>query len=402
MNQDQIKIEEPFLLFIDLYNIEDEKNRQYFLKYRKNNPDSGLRKEPFISFYSAFESKVSRLEITDFLYYFGSIRLLKTFHYSHHAVSLIESFKKLELSIPHFIIECQKEVIQREVFIKAYFEKEKYKWSKSQREDFLSDIQKEAKNHSFDQKSGKEYLKKEFKESIKEVRKIEEEINKRFGYHVRGFFDGEVFRATKEDLNEYFYHSELHSRGYGSYFEICKSLSEYVTKKNTVFALRGFLSSQKDSIGRELILTAEPKNKFTQMPFEEVRFHFLPLIKQKTPKREIWMTNEDFEFFLRRSLGREEGLIKPKINLGFGAKYAIVELFYGFYEKCQKGEYNQNRNKEPFVELLKNAFDTKIFDNIDNSNFKPKKSKYEWKYDLVVWFLLIFLPSLPLFLPPLP
>lgn len=259
MNQDQIKVEEAVLSLIDLYVKEDNKDREYLRKYRKNNPDSGLRKEPFISFYNAFESKVSHVEITDFLYHFGFLRTLKTFHYSHHAESLIESFEKLNIPIPHFVLECQKEVIHRKDFIKGYFELEKYKWSQSQREDFLSKIQKEAKNHSFDQKGEKEYLKTKFEETIREVRKIEKEIKSRFGYLVEGFFDGESFKLSKEDLNEYFYHSEIASGGYGSFFEVYKALDQYVCKKNEVFICKAFLSGQNNSIGLELIWMAKPK-----------------------------------------------------------------------------------------------------------------------------------------------
>jgi len=119
-------------------------------------------------------------------------------------------------------------------------------------------------------------------------------------------------------------------------------------------------------------------NKFNQMKIEDVRNHFLPLIKTKNPKKVIWMTTSDFEIFLKRSFDMQTDLSKPKINLGHGAKYATVKLFYKFYEKCQNEYLTQNRNKDPFVELLKNAFDTSLFNDLTNENFKGDKSKYEW------------------------
>lgn len=253
--------EKALLSLIDKYNKEREIDRQYFLKHRKNNPDSGLNKEPFITFYKLFESKVSQIEISEFLYYFGEIRLLKTFHYSHHAESLIQRFENLSLRIPHFILECQKEVVVREDFIKSFFESEKFKWSQSQKKDFLLDVQKEAKTHSFDHKSEKEYLKKKFEETIQETRNIEKDINKRFGYLVGAFFDGENFSISKNDLNEYFYHSEIASGGCGAFLEVRKALDQYVYKKNAVFTLRGFLSSQKDSRGLEPIWIERPNNE---------------------------------------------------------------------------------------------------------------------------------------------
>lgn len=122
------------------------------------------------------------------------------------------------------------------------------------------------------------------------------------------------------------------------------------------------------------------KNNFNQMPIEEVRSHFKPLIEINNPKGVIWMTNEDFDIFIRRSFGKDESLEKPKINLGHGAKMALVKLFYQFYDKCQNEYLTQDRKKDFFLDLLKNAFNTDIFNNLDNSNFKSKKSmKFEWK-----------------------
>jgi hypothetical protein len=121
------------------------------------------------------------------------------------------------------------------------------------------------------------------------------------------------------------------------------------------------------------------ENKFNQMPIDQVRYHFKPLIEKENPKGVIWMSASDFDIFIERSFGMQTDLSKPKINLGHGAKYAIVKLFYGFYDKCQVEFLTQNRNKGPFIELLKKAFDTDIFDDMTNDNFK-EKSNYEWNY----------------------
>ncbi len=259
MNNSIEEQEKAILYLIDRYNEEAEKDRLYFFKYRKNNPDSGLSKDPFSTFYKTFETRATNSEVFDFLYEFGNLRLLKTFHLSSHAESLIQSFEKLNIPIPHFVSECQKEVRRREEFIKSYLEKERFKWSKSNIEDFILRVQKESKTHSFDAKSEREYLKKKFKETIQEVRKIEKEIKKRFGYIVENYFDSETFTLSKEALNEYFYHSEIALGGCGSFFEVYKTFDNYVGKKNEVFAFRAFLSSQKDSIGLESIWMVNPK-----------------------------------------------------------------------------------------------------------------------------------------------
>lgn len=122
----------------------------------------------------------------------------------------------------------------------------------------------------------------------------------------------------------------------------------------------------------------EIKNTFNSMPFEQVKDHFKPLIEKKNPKGKIWMTNEGFDVFLKRSFGKKINLSKPKINIGYGGKYAIVKLFYQFYNHCQNESLNENRSKNPFIELLKNAFDTKDFDDMTNENFKGDKSDFDW------------------------
>ena len=367
--------EKALLSLIDRYNKESEKDRLYFLKYKKNNPNSGLNKEPFLTFYSQIEISPFVIEITDFLYHFGNIHLLKTFHYSHHAESLIEGFEKLSLPIPHFILECQKEVIYREGLIKGYFKNEKFNWSQSQKEIFLSDLQKEVKTHSFDHKSEKEYLKKKFEETILETRDIEKEIKVRFGYLVEKFFDGENFSLSKDDLNEYFYHSEIVTGGCRSSFEVLKMLDRYVNKKNEVSALRNFLRGERESNkeGKK-----EIKNTFNSQPIEQIRDHFKGLIEKLNPRKKVWMTKEDFEKFIKRSFEGKTKLKKPKINIGYGGKFALVKLFYNFYQYCQNENLTENRSKDPFIELLKNAFDTNNFDDITNGNFKGNLSKYNW------------------------
>lgn len=122
----------------------------------------------------------------------------------------------------------------------------------------------------------------------------------------------------------------------------------------------------------------EIKNTFYSMPFDQIKDHFKPLIEKKNPKGIIWMTNEAFDVFLKRSFEEKINLSKPKINIGFGGKYAIVKLFYQFYNHCQNESLTENRSKNPFIELLKNAFDTKDFDDLTNENFKGDKSDFDW------------------------
>ncbi|PZX52454.1 hypothetical protein LV84_03460 [Algoriphagus ratkowskyi] len=350
MNNPIEEQEKVILLLIDKFNEEREKDRLYFLKYRKNSPESGLNKEPFISFYKAFESKATNSEIFDFLYEFGNLRLVKSFHFSNHAESLIQSFEKLNIPIPHFVSECQKEVIQRANFIKTYFENEKFKWSKSKKGDFLSKIQTESKNHSFDQKSEEEYLKKKFDETIQETREIENDIETRFSYYVNDFFDGRIFSISKDLLNEYFYHSEIASGGCGSFFEVFKAFDKYVGKKNEVFALKGFLSGEKEQ-------NSEPEENPNEKSISINSMVLTNLIK------ELSVYFEGKEDDLKKVLSGEE--IEQILYFENNGN-KLTDVFFRLHEA---GKIQNN----------KNITAKWICDNFENKNQKSGRSKYKFE-----------------------
>ena len=124
----------------------------------------------------------------------------------------------------------------------------------------------------------------------------------------------------------------------------------------------------------------EIKNTFNSMPIEQVREHFRPLTykKNKVLGGEIWMTEKDFDTFIKRSFEGKK-LEKPNIKLGSRGKGAVVKLFHQFYSKAFNGDFEM-RGKEKYLELLKDSFDTSIFENVIISNFKSdeKKSTYKW------------------------
>jgi len=117
-------------------------------------------------------------------------------------------------------------------------------------------------------------------------------------------------------------------------------------------------------------------SKFNGMAMEQVRAFFMPLVTKKNKDGKQWMTEEDFEIFMKRTF-LEIDLPKPKINVGHGNKYAVVSLFYKFYDFCDSENFTENNKKEPYLSLLKNAFNTTTFNDVELSNFKVK-SKYSW------------------------
>ena len=114
-----------------------------------------------------------------------------------------------------------------------------------------------------------------------------------------------------------------------------------------------------------------------RMPIDQVRLFFTTLIETENKNGDNWMEPEDFEIFIRRSFTKEESLSKPDINLGKGTKGAIIELFYQFYCHCVHENHISRRDKKPFVKLLRDAFNTGIFNNLNNDSFNDK-AKWDW------------------------
>lgn len=119
------------------------------------------------------------------------------------------------------------------------------------------------------------------------------------------------------------------------------------------------------------------KNRFNSLPMKDVIDFFSVLLEKENNCRETWMTEPEFNTFIRRSFA-EEDLEKPNINLGTTGKMAIVKLFWLFYNRCQRSDLQENRSKVPFLELLEDAFDTDMFIKLRSDNFKSDKSNYVW------------------------
>uniref|UniRef100_UPI004047939F hypothetical protein n=1 Tax=Algoriphagus sp. TaxID=1872435 RepID=UPI004047939F len=119
------------------------------------------------------------------------------------------------------------------------------------------------------------------------------------------------------------------------------------------------------------------KNEFNRMSIDHVCLFFTPLIETENNQGDKWMTPESFEIFLRRSFGKELSLSKPEIKLGKRTKGAIIKLFYEFYSHCIEKNYSSKREKKPYVNLLMDAFNTGIFDNLDDDSFNGK-AEWDW------------------------
>lgn len=171
------------------------------------------------------------------------------------------------------------------------------------------------------------------------------------------------------------------------YSEHYRDYEEGLKKRSVIPTTQTQLQAVINEIEKDLDQNSDPgntdkdkgtENKFNRMPMNEIRSHFKPLTEKKNPSGEIWMTLENFNIFLKRSFGGETHLLKPKINIGNRGKFAIVKLFYLFYQKSLNENLQENSKKDPFLNLLKDAFDLDDFMDLRGDNFKVDKSKYDW------------------------
>jgi hypothetical protein len=212
--------------------------------------------------------------------------------------------------------------------------------------------------------------------SHKKSRIIDPEFLNSFGFPISGLnrysvlipfstnFTGHISKVTLVHLTELINQFKIHS----TVKKVSKILNEI--ESNSHLQSKTQESDKQDSL----------KNTFNSMPIEQVRDHFKPLTEKENQNGKIWMSNDDFEIFIQRSFGGNKELSKPKINIGSIGKGAIIKLFHQFYSESYNG-YFSLRNKEPFLNLLKNAFDTIHFEKVRIDNFKGDNSKSQYKWD---------------------
>lgn len=124
-------------------------------------------------------------------------------------------------------------------------------------------------------------------------------------------------------------------------------------------------------------LNKELKNEFNSIEIEDVKLFFSEL-KSSFKKKEPLLTEVQFQDFINRSFCRDFSIEKPKIRLPYGAKMAVVKLFHGFYQKCQRESFD-DKTKIDYLELLQGSFDTQGFNKVKVERFDQGVSKYPWK-----------------------
>jgi len=122
---------EILLRFIDMYNIAFEKQRNNLKHAQKFDIGKIWKEEPFNSFFKLLENK--DIEIYSFIENLSSLRFCGTFYNIQSANEVIEGFKKLQIDVPEYVVNCYREVEKRTNYINSLIDDNKYEWDKQRK-----------------------------------------------------------------------------------------------------------------------------------------------------------------------------------------------------------------------------------------------------------------------------
>ncbi|GAB4020254.1 hypothetical protein GCM10028808_60780 [Spirosoma migulaei] len=95
------------------------------------------------------------------------------------------------------------------------------------------------------------------------------------------------------------------------------------------------------------------KNKFNEMPIEEVRKYFIPLAKKKSLNNsEAFLTEDQVDLFIDKAFCKNENIGILTANLSDGDMEIMGALFYNYYRKCINLGFAPTRGKQKEYTLL--------------------------------------------------
>lgn len=122
-----------------------------------------------------------------------------------NAKEVEKGFNNFNIEIPHLIKDRFNEIQWRKGYIEKFIDNKRYEWDNSKIEEIEGDIHNDLQLHTFDTVSIIKYLGEMFKVLVDEIKTTEKEID---SIHVEKFYNNEgVFVATKDTINNYFWHS---------------------------------------------------------------------------------------------------------------------------------------------------------------------------------------------------
>ncbi len=363
------------LQIIDLYNIEKEKYNKAFRSNCKF--DKTLMNDLANKIFDLFEKKQIESDASWFIEELSRLRLCGTFDNLAIAEDVMNNFKKLEIEPPLYVMNCYKEICARTKYIDVLINEKKYTWDEQEINTYKAFLDKEFQQYTFDDNSRKNYLSKLFDRIVSEIKEIEENTVKEYGYFIDGFYDSEVFIATKDNINNYFYSSEMQKRSINDFYDLVKKLRNYIDAKNKLVIVRKYILGKKEPEPIETNTLQEATTPFDSetinlfcksMPLKMVIQHFEVFTQRKSKNGKPFLTEEEFNSFIKRAfLGKEE---EPKqtFNMATREKLFLVKRFYQFYDMSWKEYENTQQCQEKYIRLLT--------DNFTNWDYQQTKNNF--------------------------
>ncbi|RAU81977.1 hypothetical protein [Pontibacter arcticus] len=140
------------------------------------------------------------------------------------------------------------------------------------------------------------------------------------------------------------------------------------------------VEADKDNIAPDpLKELASQENQFCKgMPMQEVIEHFKPLATTLSKhNNQPFLSQEQFNLFLKRAFLNQTGIEQQKINMGNGEKYFVIKRFYQFYSIASVQYESTTQCKDKYIRLLSDNFSNWKYEDL-KGNFSQNKSKREW------------------------
>jgi hypothetical protein len=166
----------------------------------------------------------------------------KTFESSNDAEHLKQDLEAFSIEVPGLVQNCFQEIEMRRNDIKRYAEG-KAVWDNTKIEEVKKVIEAEAAQHSYDTASKLRFLDGLFVATSDEIKRLEKETARRYGYFINNFFKDGKFVATEGNINDLYFYGEMHAGGYENFYSIALDLSKYIDKHNELGILRSMLTT---------------------------------------------------------------------------------------------------------------------------------------------------------------
>jgi hypothetical protein len=201
----------------------------------------GKYEKEFDRLFIQLKQRNSELDPPDFLMKLAYLKGMQSFETIEDGRSLLHDIESLGLPIAQTIQDCLTEIEKRSLYIRNIYEKRSFDWTNEDLQAAKELLRSRSIDYAHDEASKTQYLKEEFQEALKSIKALEIDAVQSFGYHIDNFYSNGNFVATAEDVNSFFFHSEMHTRSCKSFYRIWRLLRGYIDSHKRIHLLKTML-----------------------------------------------------------------------------------------------------------------------------------------------------------------